>query len=71
MEIKIDTEFITLVQLFKLTNLVSSGGEFSIILKNKEIVVNDTVAFEKRKKIYPGDVVRYKDLKISVVYENK
>jgi ribosome-associated protein len=50
-------EFITLVQLLKIENKISSGGEISFFMEENEIHLNGISVFEKRKKIYPGDIL--------------
>jgi ribosome-associated protein len=49
------SEYITLVQLLKIENKISSGGEVSFYMDKNEIILNGIKVFEKRKKIYPGD----------------
>lgn len=55
--IKINTEFITLVQLLKMESIISSGGEVKYFLSENKVLLNDNEVFEKRKKIYPNDIL--------------
>ncbi len=55
--IKINTEFITLVQLLKMESIISSGGEVKYFLIENKVLLNDNEVFEKRKKIYPNDIL--------------
>ncbi len=55
--IKINTEFITLVQLLKMESIISSGGEVKYFLEENEVLLNNQAVFEKRKKIYPNDIL--------------
>ncbi len=66
--IKIETEFITLGQLLKLTDWISSGGEAKIAVKQLNIFVNDVKEDRRGRKIYKGDVIKIEDkvYKISV-----
>lgn len=50
-------EYITLVNLLKTTDVVSSGGEVKILLVNELITYNGEIEFRKKKKIFTGDVV--------------
>jgi ribosome-associated protein len=60
MEFKlIDHEYIQLNQLLKLLGLVETGGEANQRIVDGEIKVNDTVEYQKRKKLRRGDVVLF------------
>ena len=50
-------EFIPLNKLLKLLNLVQSGGEANQRIEEGEIMVNDSVEKQKRKKLRTGDKV--------------
>jgi ribosome-associated protein len=50
-------EYIQLNQLLKLLGLVDSGGEANQRILNGEVVVNDSVEIQKRKKLRPGDKI--------------
>ncbi len=66
-EVKITGEYIKLDSLLKYANLVSSGGEAKIIIKENQVKVNGEVCRMRGKKIKPGDVVSaagHKDIKI-------
>lgn len=56
-EIKINTEYITLVQFLKFINLTTSGGESRYFMDNHEILYNGVKEERKRKKLYPGDII--------------
>ncbi len=60
-------EFITLDTLLKLMRLVNSGGEAHTFIKNGDVLVNDVVALEKRKKIRLGDKVNFNGQTIEVI----
>ena len=55
--VKIDTEYITLGQLLKMTNVISSGAEAKTAVKEMKIFVNDQKEDRRGRKLYPGDVV--------------
>ena len=49
--IKIDTEFIKLDQLLKLSNQVSTGGEAKVCILSEEVKVNGEIETRRGKKI--------------------
>ena len=55
--IKIDTEFITLGQLLKMTDWISSGGEAKLAVKELKITVNGEKEDRRGRKLYPGDQI--------------
>ena len=56
-KIKISSEYITLGQFLKFTNIVSSGGMVKAILQDTKIYVNDLLESRRGKKLYPGDKI--------------
>ncbi len=61
MEIKITTPFIKLEQLLKFAGLVSTGGEAKVVILEGQVSVNGNVELARGKKVYPGDIVTYKN----------
>jgi len=59
--IKIDTDFITLGQLLKITDWISSGGEAKFAVKELEIFVNGEREERRGRKLYPGDKINIED----------
>lgn len=55
--VKIIGEFITISQLLKVKDYISSGGETKFFLFENEVLLNGVQIVEKRKKIFPGDIV--------------
>ncbi len=55
--IKITTEYITLQQLLKMENIISSGGESKYFLQENEVFVNDVLEQRRGKKLYPNDKI--------------
>lgn len=72
--ILINTEFIMLNQLLKFANVAATGGEANDMILDGFIFVNGDMAFQKRKKIYPGDEILIKcfedDLLLKIEKEN-
>ena len=68
--ISIHTDYIQLDQLLKHANILATGGQIKELLAEELITLNGTIVTEKRKKIYPNDVVSIGDeISITVVKE--
>ena len=65
-EIKINTEYITLQQLLKMENFISSGGEAKYYLMDNYVLVNGEEENRRGKKLYPNDhvIIEKKEFKI-------
>ncbi|MBN2504536.1 MAG: RNA-binding S4 domain-containing protein [Bacilli bacterium] len=50
--------YITLGQLLKYTDVVSSGGEVKPYLATHKILCNDVLDSRRGRKLYPGDTVK-------------
>lgn len=61
-ELKISTEFITLGQLLKMTNAISSGGMAKWFLEQHIVYVNDEEEQRRGKKLRHGDIVTIQDI---------
>ena len=57
MEITIYTEYITLGQLLKIANIISSGGEAKYFLAENMPLVNGIEDNRRGRKLYKGDKV--------------
>lgn len=64
--VKIDTEFIRLQDLLKLSGLASTGGMAKIVIQNGEVFVNGEVCTMRGKKLRPGDTAEYDGVKVTV-----
>ncbi len=53
--VKINTEYITLQQLLKMENIISSGGEAKYYLASNLVLVNGENESRRGKKLYPND----------------
>lgn len=68
--VSIHTEYIQLDQLLKYANVLATGGQVKVLLEEKKITLNGVIITEKRKKIYPNDVVTItNEITITVVKE--
>ena len=52
-------DFITLQDLLKVENLVSSGGEAKYVILDGLVKVNGEVDTRRQKKLHNGDVVEF------------
>lgn len=56
-EIGIETEYITLGQLLKMTDIINSGGMAKWFLSEHEVFVNGEAENRRGKKLRPEDTV--------------
>ena len=56
-EIKIKDDYITLGQLLKVADLISSGGESKFFIQQHRIYHNGMIETRRGKKIYSGDSI--------------
>lgn len=57
--IKIETEFIRLDSLLKLTGMVDTGGQAKVLIQGGEVTVNGEICTMRGKKLRPGDRIAY------------
>ncbi|MCQ2747793.1 MAG: RNA-binding S4 domain-containing protein [Mycoplasmoidaceae bacterium] len=69
-KVKITSDFITLAQLLKFADVISSGGEAKSFLANNTIKINDVIDNRRRRKLFVGDqVVINTDICLTLVKE--
>lgn len=56
-EIAISTPAINLDQLLKWAGIVDTGGQVKPMLEDGIIKLNGNSVTERRKKVYPGDII--------------
>ena len=56
-QIAIITEFITMDKLLKFSGVADTGGHAFLMVEDGIIKLNGKLVTEKRKKVFPGDVV--------------
>lgn len=56
--IKINTEYITLQQLLKIEDYISSGGQAKYFLTEEIVYVNNELETRRRRKLYPNDLIK-------------
>lgn len=60
-KITIDTEFIRLDALLKLSGATVTGGQAKLMIQNGEVLVNGEICTMRGKKIRPGDTAQYQN----------
>ena len=65
-KLKIDSEFIRLQDLLKLSGLCATGGMAKIVIQNGEVLVNGEVCLMRGKKLRQGDTAQYDGYLIEV-----
>lgn len=66
-EIEISTEYITLGQLLKLTNIFDSGGMIKSFLQEQGAFVNNEHDKRRGRKLYDGDTVTIEEVGTFIV----
>lgn len=64
---KLEGDFIPLIQLFKATKLVETGGEAQIVVSQGEVLYNGVVDYRKRLKLKKGDRIEFNGQEVVVV----
>ena len=59
--VTIITEFITMDKLLKFSGVADTGGQAFLMVEDGIIKLNGKQVTEKRKKVFPGDVVNIDD----------
>lgn len=65
-KITIDSEFIRLQDLLKLSGMCSTGGMAKVVIQNGEVLVNGEVCTMRGKKLRAGDVAEYDGVAVTV-----
>lgn len=66
-EFVLKSEFIELNKLLKLLGIAETGGHANTMISEGEVLLNDLVEFQKRKKIRGNDIVKVGDFAVKVV----
>ncbi len=61
-------EPIELYKLLKISNMVGGGGEAKTMISEGNVLVNNKVVDQKRKKVRRGDVIEYNGKIIELAY---
>ncbi len=65
-EFNLKSDFIELNKLLKLLGVAETGGQASMMIANGEVLLNNTVEWQKRKKIRENDIVSIGDFLVKV-----
>jgi S4 domain protein YaaA len=57
MEIKITTDYITLGQMLKYANIISSGSQVKDFLLDERVLVNEIREIRRGRKLSIGDII--------------
>lgn len=66
-DFQLSEEYIELIKLLKLLNLVESGADAKISVEEGLVNCNGEVELRKRKKLKSGDVVVFKNNQINIL----
>ena len=66
MEFYLKDDFIKLGQLLKAANMVENGADAKFEIQDGKVFVNGEVEYQRGKKIYKDDIVKYKGKEIVV-----
>jgi ribosome-associated protein len=55
--IEIKTDVIQMDQLLKWAGIIESGGQMKFMIEDQAIKLNQVLVTEKRKKVFPGDIL--------------
>ncbi|PCJ22971.1 MAG: RNA-binding protein [Flavobacteriales bacterium] len=61
------SDYIELIKLLKLLNLVESGAVAKIVVEEGLVECNQEIEFRKRKKLRSGDIVVFKNNRINII----
>ena len=66
MEFYLKDDFIKLGQLLKAANLVENGADAKFEIQDGKVFLNGEVEYQRGKKIYKDDIVKYNGKEIVV-----
>ena len=59
--VKISDEYVSLGQFLKICDLISSGGEAKLFLKENEVLVNGQAEDRRGRKLYDKGLIKIRD----------
>lgn len=69
--VEITTELITMDKLLKFAGVADTGGQAFLMVEDGVVRLNGQLVTEKRKKVYPGDIVNIDNqIELTVAKEN-
>lgn len=67
-QIAITTEYITLGQLLKIANIISSGGEAKWFLAENTVLVDGELESRRGRKLYKGMTIKVLNKEYKIVW---
>ena len=67
MEFTLETDYIEMVKLLKVTGLCDTGGHAKMAIADGLVAYNGKVDYRKRLKVRKGDLVKFQDQLIKIV----
>lgn len=64
---QLKTEYIELIKLLKVMQLVQTGGHAKIVVEDGEVSLNGETEYRKRAKLRDGDVVDYEGQQVKII----
>jgi ribosome-associated protein YbcJ (S4-like RNA binding protein) len=68
---KLNTPYITITQLLKAEDFIGSGGEAKFFLCDHNVTLNQIKITERKKKLYPDDIVQIDDVVYKIIYDHQ
>ncbi|WED24524.1 RNA-binding S4 domain-containing protein [Vibrio sp. JC009] len=68
--VEIDSQPIELFKIFKIANIVGSGGEAKHIISEGYVAVNGELETRKRRKVYDGDLIEFNQEFYLIICDN-
>lgn len=69
-KVAIITEFITMDKLLKFSGVADTGGQAFLMVEEGIVMLNGKLVTEKRKKVFPGDIVNIDNqIELTVIRE--
>lgn len=65
-QFELESEFIELIKLLKVTQIAESGGMAKMMVNNGEVKLNGEIEHRKRAKLRSGDIIEVFDMEIII-----
>lgn len=59
--------YVELLKLLKAEQIAQTGGHAKMIVEENQITVNGELELRKRRKLRPGDVVKFENMSIEII----
>lgn len=68
---RVTSPYITITQLLKAEDFIGSGGEAKFFLCDHDVTLNRVKITERKKKIYPDDIVQIDTVVYRIIYDQE